>query len=82
LYEIFNLGTGVGISVLELIQKFIAVTHVNVPFVIGPRRPGDIEKVFADPTKVNNLLGWKTEFSIEQSLLHAWQWEKKIRSIK
>jgi UDP-glucose 4-epimerase len=82
LYEIFNLGTGVGISVLELIQKFIAVTHVNVPFVIGPRRPGDIEKVFADPTKVNNLLGWKTEFSIEESLLHAWQWEKKIRSIK
>lgn len=82
LYEVFNLGTGVGISVLELIEKFIFVTNVKVPYVIGPRRPGDIEKVFADPTKVNKLLNWKTEFDIEQSLLHAWQWEKKIRGIK
>ncbi len=48
---------------------------------IGPRRPGDIEKVYADPTKVNNTLDWKAEFSIDESLLHAWQWEKKIRNI-
>lgn len=81
LYDVFNLGTGVGASVLELIQKFIAVNQVNVPYVIGPRRSGDIEKVFADPTKVNKLLGWRAKFNIEESLLHAWQWEKKLRSI-
>ena len=81
LYEVFNLGTGIGVSVLQLIEKFKNVTNVDVPYVIGPRRPGDVEKVYADPTKVNKALGWKTEFSIEQSLLHAWQWEKKIRNI-
>jgi UDP-glucose 4-epimerase len=82
LYEAFNLGTGHGISVLQLIEKFKAVTSINVPFIIGPRRPGDIEKVFADPTKVNRLLGWKTKYSIEDCLLHAWQWEKKIRGLQ
>lgn len=82
LCEVFNLGTGVGVSVLQLIEKFVEVTGVKVPYVVGPRRPGDVEKVFADPTKVNKLLRWKTSFSIEESLLHAWQWEKKIRGLK
>lgn len=82
LYQPFNLGTGVGVSVLQLIQKFIAVTNINVSYLIGPRRPGDVEKVFADPTKANIAFGWTAEFSIEESLLHAWQWEKKIRGIK
>ncbi|HYI78970.1 MAG TPA: UDP-glucose 4-epimerase GalE [Chryseolinea sp.] len=82
LYEAFNLGTGVGVSVLELIKKFTDTTHVNVPFVIGPRRSGDIEKVFADPAKANKSLRWKAKYSIEDSLLHAWQWEKKIRGLK
>lgn len=82
LYEAFNLGTGIGVSVLQLIKKFIAVTNVNVPYVIGPRRPGDVEQVFADPTKVNKALDWTANFSIDESLLHAWQWEKHIRKIK
>lgn len=82
LYEVFNLGTGVGVSVLQVLKKFIEVTNVNVPFVIGPRRPGDVEKVYADPAKVNKTLNWKTRFSIDESLLHAWQWEKKLRSIE
>jgi UDP-glucose 4-epimerase len=82
LCEVFNLGTGVGVSVLQLIEKFVAATGIKIPYVIGPRRPGDVEKVFADPTKVNKLLGWKAKFSIEDSLLHAWQWEKKIRGLK
>ena len=82
LYEVFNLGTGVGISVLELIDRFMAVTKVKLPYTIGPRRPGDIEKVFADPTKVNNVLKWKSKFSVDDSLLHAWQWEKRLRGIK
>ena len=81
LYEVFNLGTGVGVSVLQLIQKFIKATGVNVPYVMGPRRPGDIEKVYADPHKLNKAFDWKTKYTVEESLLHAWQWEKKIRNI-
>ncbi len=81
LLETFNLGTGVGVSVLELVNEFKKVTNVEVPFTIGPRRPGDVEKVYGDPTKANKLLDWKTKYSIQDSLLHAWQWEKKIRGI-
>jgi UDP-glucose 4-epimerase len=80
-YEVFNLGTGLGVSVLQLIQEFIRVTGVNLPYTLGPRRPGDIEKVFADPAKVNDALHWSARYSIADSLLHAWQWEKKIRNI-
>jgi len=82
LYEVFNLGTGVGISVLQLINKFIKITGVNLPYTMGPRRAGDIEKVYADPKKVNSTLAWKTKYTIEDSLLHAWQWEKKVRNLK
>lgn len=82
LYDAFNLGTGVGVSVLQLLEKFTQATGVKVPFTIGDRRPGDVEKVYADPAKVNKHFNWKTKYSIEDSLLHAWQWEKKIRGIK
>jgi UDP-glucose 4-epimerase len=82
LFEVFNLGTGIGVSVLQLIQKFMKATGVNLPYVLGPRRPGDVEKVYADPTKVNKALGWKTKYTVEDSLLHAWQWEKKIRNVE
>lgn len=82
LYEVFNLGTGVGVSVLQLIQKFIKVTGVKLPYVIGSRRAGDIEKVYADPTKINQTLKWKTKYTVDDSLLHAWQWEKKIRNLE
>lgn len=81
-FEAFNLGTGIGVSVLQLIEKFMKATGVKVPFVIGARRAGDVIKVYADPTKVNQTLGWKTKYSVDDSLLHAWQWEKKIRNIK
>jgi UDP-glucose 4-epimerase len=81
LLEVFNLGTGIGISVLELVNKFIEVTGVSIPYSIGIRRPGDVEKVYADPGKATRELNWKTKYSIEDSLLHAWQWEKKIRNI-
>jgi len=78
LYETFNLGTGVGVSVLELIKKFQNVTGVKLNYVIGPRRQGDIEKVYADPAKANTVLGWTARFSIEDALLHSWQWEKSF----
>jgi UDP-glucose 4-epimerase len=77
-YEVFNLGTGIGVSVLELVDKFQTVTGVKLNYTIGPRRPGDVEKVYADPAKVNKVLGWKTKFSIDEALLHAWQWEKAL----
>jgi UDP-glucose 4-epimerase len=77
-YEAFNLGTGIGVSVLELVNKFQEVTGIKLNYTIGPRRSGDVEKVYADPTKVNKELNWKTKYSIEDALLHAWQWEKKL----
>lgn len=80
-YDAFNLGTGIGVSVLELIKKFIEVTEVNLNYSIGPRRPGDVEKVYADPKKIHQALGWQTKFDLGDSLLHAWQWEKKLRGI-
>ncbi|MEO8471032.1 MAG: UDP-glucose 4-epimerase GalE [Chryseolinea sp.] len=82
LLEVFNLGTGIGVSVLQLIDKFMKVTGVSLRYEIGPRRPGDVEKVYADPKKVNEKLKWKARFTVEESLLHAWQWEKKIRNLK
>ncbi|MEQ1585845.1 MAG: UDP-glucose 4-epimerase GalE [Cyclobacteriaceae bacterium] len=81
LFEAFNLGTGIGVSVLELVKKFIEVTGVNLQYTIGPRRPGDVEKVYADPHKINRAFGWSTNYDLGQSLLHAWQWEKKIRNL-
>lgn len=81
LLESFNLGTGIGISVLELVKKFIEVTGVKLPYSIGPRRAGDVEKVYADSGKATRELGWKTKYPISDSLAHAWQWEKKIRNL-
>jgi len=80
-YEAFNLGTGIGVSVLELVKKFIEVTRVTLNYSIGPRRPGDVEKVYADPEKIHKAFGWQTKYDLGQSLLHAWQWEKKLRGI-
>lgn len=80
-FETFNLGTGVGVSVLELVNEFIKVTGIPLPYSIGARRPGDVEKVYADPRKANKAFGWKTDFSLSESLLHAWHWEKNLRGI-
>lgn len=80
--EVFNLGTGEGITVLDLVKRFIKTTGVQLNYEIGPRRAGDVEKIYANPAKAEKLLGWKTELSLEESLLHAWQWEKNIRGIK
>ena len=77
-YEVFNLGTGVGVSVLELVEAFQRVTGVKLNYMIGPRRSGDVEKTYADPTKANVVLGWKSKYSIEEALLHSWQWEQKL----
>ena len=77
-FEPFNLGSGIPCSVLELIHSFINVTGVRVPYTVGPRRAGDIEKVYAAPAKSNQGLRWKTQLSIEDALRDAWNWEKKL----
>ncbi len=78
-FEIFNLGTGKGFSVLDIIKAFEKVTGVKVNYKIVDRRPGDIDKVYADTAYANKELGWKTEKTLEETLLSAWNWEKFIR---
>lgn len=80
-YEIFNLGTGNGVSVLDLVTTFQKVTGVKLNYKIVGRRSGDIEKIWADTTYANAELGWKAEKSLEETLLSAWNWEKCIRGI-
>ena len=75
--EIFNLGTGRGVSVLELIRTFEKATGVKVPYKIVERRKGDIEKVWADPTQANKILGWQTQETLEDTLLSAWKWQQR-----
>lgn len=77
--EIFNLGTGNGVSVLELINTFEKKTGVKVPHKIVGRREGDIEKVWANPERANKVLGWKAEESLEDTLQSAWDWQVKLR---
>lgn len=77
--EVFNIGTGRGLSVLELINAFEAATGVKLNYQIVGRRAGDIEKVWANPEYANNELGWKAETSIEDTLRSAWEWQLKLR---
>ncbi|MCM1094120.1 MAG: UDP-glucose 4-epimerase GalE [Bacteroides sp.] len=77
--EIFNLGTGTGLSVMELINAFENATGVKVPYRIAPRRAGDIEQVWADPSYANNVLGWKAMTPIEDTMRSAWAWQKRLR---
>jgi UDP-glucose 4-epimerase len=81
-FEFFNLGTGRGSSVLELVKTFEKVTGVQVNYKIVGRRPGDIIAVWADTSKANQVLGWKAGTSLEDTLLSAWNWEKKLRGIQ
>ena len=80
--EVFNLGTGRGLSVMEIVNTFMQVTGVKVPYEIVGRREGDIEQVWAKPDKANNVLGWRADTPIEEVLLSAWNWEKKLRNIQ
>lgn len=76
--EVFNLGTGNGCSVLGLINAFEKATGVKVPYKIGERRQGDIEQIWADPRKANEVLGWKAEIPIERTLESAWRWQQSL----
>lgn len=77
--EVFNVGTGKGVSVLELIHSFEKATGEKVPYHIAARREGDIEAIWADPTKANKILHWEAQTSLEDTLLSAWKWQQKVR---
>ena len=80
-YEIFNVGTGRGVSVLELVHKFEEVNHLKLNHKIAPRRAGDIIAIWADPTLANTELGWTAERTLDQTLAAASAWEKHLRGI-
>ena len=79
-YEVFNVGTGKGSSVLEVIKAFEKVTGQALPYKIVGRRAGDVVAAYADTHKVNEVLKWKAKQTLEEALLSAWNWEKKLRN--
>lgn len=81
-YEVYNLGTGKGVSVLEAIRSFERVSGMKLKTRITARRPGDVEQVWADTAKANNELGWKAERSLDDAMLTAWRWEQHYRQKK
>ena len=80
-FEVYNLGTGRGNTVLEVIKTFEKISSLSLNYEISTRRKGDIIKAYADTTKANKVLGWKAELSLEEALISAWRWEKKIRKL-
>lgn len=80
-FEVFNLGTGRGSSVLEVVNSFEKTTGEKLNYKIVDRRPGDVISVYADTKKANEVLGWKSEKTMEDALKSAWKWEKKIRNL-
>lgn len=81
-YEVFNLGTGRGSSVLEVVNSFEKTTGEKLNYKIVDRRPGDVIAVYADTQKANKVLGWKAKKTMEEALASAWKWEKKLRGIE
>lgn len=79
--EVFNLGTGRGLSVLEILRTFIKVSGIHIKYEIVGRRERDIEQVWANPKKANDVLGWKADTPVEEVLRSAWNWEKKLCGI-
>jgi UDP-glucose 4-epimerase len=77
--EIFNLGTGTGSSVLEVIHSFEKVSGQKLPYKIVARREGDITSAYANTDKANNVLGWKAQSTLDEAMASAWKWEQKVR---
>jgi UDP-glucose 4-epimerase len=78
--EVFNLGTGNGVTVLEAIQSFEKVSGVKLNYEIGPRRPGDVVAIYANNDKARNVLGWDPQYSLDQMMDTAWKWELKLKA--
>ena len=79
-YEVFNVGTGTGSSVLEVIESFERVSGKSLNYKIVGRRAGDVIAAYADTQKANHVLGWKAQSSLDDAMKSAWDWEQKIRS--
>lgn len=73
--EVFNVGTGIGISVLDIINSFEEANDLKLNYVVGARRSGDIEKIYSDGDKIKNILGWKSNRNIKEALISAWNWQ-------
>lgn len=73
--EVYNLGTGKGYSVLDIVKAFERVNDIKIPYVIDPRRPGDIATCYSDPSKALRDLGWKAEYGIEEMCRDSWNWQ-------
>ena len=81
-FETFNVGTGVGSSVIEVIRSFENVSGQSLNYKIAPRREGDVVKAYANTKKANTVLGWEAKSSLDDAMLSAWKWEKNIRNIE
>jgi UDP-glucose 4-epimerase len=81
-YDVLNLGTGSGVSVLEAIAAFEKVSGVRPVYSIGPRRPGDVEAIYSDCSKVSKALNWKAEIGLEEMIRTAWKWEQNLHDMK
>lgn len=79
-YEVFNVGTGQGTTVLELVRSFEKVNDLKVNYEIGPRRDGDTEKIYGNVDKANKILQWKVQSTLEKSLQDAWRWEMELKN--
>ena len=80
--EVFNLGTGNGVTVLELINAFEKVSGVKLNYKVGPRRPGDVVSVYANNNRAKTLLGWDTKFDLDAMMDTAWKWEQIYTEMK
>src|SRR5699024_4150135 len=79
--EIFNLGTGNGVTALEAIKAFEKVSGVKINYETGPRRPGDVEAIYANNEHARKELGWNPQYGIEEMMRTAWEWEQKLKEI-
>ncbi len=73
--EVFNVGTGIGLSVLDIINSFEEANDLKLNYVIGPRRIGDVEEVYSDGNKTKNILGWRAQRNIKEAMISAWNWQ-------
>lgn len=80
-FEVFNIGTGRGCSVLEVVNAFEKINEISLPYKIVARRSGDVVSVYADTTRANSVLGWKAQKTMEDALQSAWKWEQKVRNL-
>ncbi len=80
-YDVFNIGTGQGASVLDVVRAFEDACGLSLPYCIGPRRPGDVAAVYADATKAREQLGWTAHRTLHQALADAWRWEQRLQHL-